>query len=182
MPAVIISSEKCELRGVDNDQLQGQISEYIFAPIGVYRIHYPSNISCNISWKLGKIQFSFSQVMRLDWPVARERRYLTDFKKKIFRNGHYIFREANKKKIFLGDLFWKLYLTRFNRECARDVIKNNKGFIQSRHKRNWIYICLLFSSSMASLVWKPARFEFQSYSGSWNKAKIAIVEKYSRNF
>lgn len=49
MPAVIISSEKCELRGVDNDQLQGQISEYIFAPNGVYRIHYPSNISFNIS-------------------------------------------------------------------------------------------------------------------------------------
>lgn len=56
-------------------------------------------------WKsLDILQFSFSQVMRLDWPVARERRYLTDFKKKIFRNGHYIFREANRKKIFLGEL------------------------------------------------------------------------------
>lgn len=57
MPAVIICSENCELRGVDNNQLQGQISEYIFAPNGVYRIQYPSNISCNTRelLKIGKI-------------------------------------------------------------------------------------------------------------------------------
>ena len=37
--------EKCELRGTDN--VQGQISEHIFAPNGDYRVYYPSNLLCN---------------------------------------------------------------------------------------------------------------------------------------
>ena len=34
--------ENCELRETEN--VQGQISEYIFAPIGGYCLYYPSNI------------------------------------------------------------------------------------------------------------------------------------------
>ena len=34
--------ENCELRGADN--VQGQISEHIFAPNGGYCVYYPSNI------------------------------------------------------------------------------------------------------------------------------------------
>ena len=37
--------EKCELRGTDN--VQGQISEHIFAPNGDYRVYYPSNLLRN---------------------------------------------------------------------------------------------------------------------------------------
>ena len=36
-------------------------------------------------------------------------------------------------------------------------------FILIRHKRRYIFICLQFYSSIACLVWKPERFEFQSY-------------------
>ena len=35
-------SENCELRGTDN--VQGQISEHIFAPNGGYCLYYPSNL------------------------------------------------------------------------------------------------------------------------------------------
>ena len=34
--------ENCELRGTDN--VQGQISEHIFAPNGDYCLYYPSNL------------------------------------------------------------------------------------------------------------------------------------------
>ena len=37
--------EKCELRGTDN--VQGQISQHIFAPNGGYRVYYPSNLLRN---------------------------------------------------------------------------------------------------------------------------------------
>ena len=37
--------ENCELRGTDN--VQGQISEHIFAPNGVYCVYYPSNLFRN---------------------------------------------------------------------------------------------------------------------------------------
>ena len=37
--------ENCELRGTDN--VQGQISEHIFAPNGDYRVNYPSNLLRN---------------------------------------------------------------------------------------------------------------------------------------
>ena len=37
--------EKCELRGTD--QVQGQISEYLFSPNGGYCLYYPSNILRN---------------------------------------------------------------------------------------------------------------------------------------
>ena len=38
--------ENCELRGTDN--VQGQISEHIFAPIGDYCLYYPSNLFRNV--------------------------------------------------------------------------------------------------------------------------------------
>ena len=37
--------ENCELRGTDN--VQGQISEHIFAPNGDYCLYYPSNLFRN---------------------------------------------------------------------------------------------------------------------------------------
>ena len=37
--------ENCELRGTDN--VQGQISEHIFAPDGGYCLYYPSNLLRN---------------------------------------------------------------------------------------------------------------------------------------
>ena len=37
--------ENCELRGTDN--VQGQISEHIFAPNGDYCLYYPSNLFGN---------------------------------------------------------------------------------------------------------------------------------------
>ena len=37
--------ENCKLRGTDN--VQGQISEHIFAPNGDYRVYYPSNLLRN---------------------------------------------------------------------------------------------------------------------------------------
>ena len=37
--------ENCELRGTDN--VQGQISEHIFAPTGDYCLYYPSNLFRN---------------------------------------------------------------------------------------------------------------------------------------
>ena len=37
--------ENCELRGTDD--VQGQISEHIFAPDGGYRVYYPSNLLRN---------------------------------------------------------------------------------------------------------------------------------------
>ena len=37
--------ENCELRGTDN--VQGQISEHIFAPNGGYRVYYPPNLFRN---------------------------------------------------------------------------------------------------------------------------------------
>ena len=37
--------ENCQLRGTDN--VQGQVSEHIFAPNGDYRVYYPSNLLRN---------------------------------------------------------------------------------------------------------------------------------------
>ena len=47
--------ENCELRGTDN--VQGQTSEYIFAPNGGFRVYYPfkSFTQCAQFWKLGDI-------------------------------------------------------------------------------------------------------------------------------
>ena len=43
--------ENCELRGTDN--VQGQISEHIFAPNGGYCVYYPSNLFSNArTWVL----------------------------------------------------------------------------------------------------------------------------------
>ena len=70
----------CELRGTDN--VQGQISEHIFAPNGDYCLYYPSNLLSNArSLKIGvysRISPSFSwgifrHVMCLDQSRASER-------------------------------------------------------------------------------------------------------------
>ena len=46
--------ENCELRGTDN--VQGQISEHIFAPNGDYCLYYPSNLFRNVrsfeNWRI----------------------------------------------------------------------------------------------------------------------------------
>ena len=83
-------------------------------------------------------------------------------------------------------LYTRLTSVEIYRVCAPDVIKSKiqnkratKGFILIRHKRYQIYACLQLSSSIASFVWKPAHFEFQSYGGAWHNTKIAFVEKYT---
>ena len=101
----------------------------------------------------------------------------------------------NKVNYFLT-YDWSLLYTLFEytllqqydyRVCARDVIKFAnpktkeplKVFILIRNKRYQIYSCLQLSSAIASFVWKPAHFEFRSYGGAWQNAKIALVEKYA---
>ena len=63
------------LLGTDN--LQGKISEHIFAPNGGYCVYYPSNIFfCKRSfenWGLYRSRDAFR-------PIARERKYLMDYK------------------------------------------------------------------------------------------------------
>ena len=64
--------ENCEVRGTDN--VQGQISEHIFAPNGGYCLYYPSNLFRNArkiqSWGIfSDIPLScgiFGHVTRLD--------------------------------------------------------------------------------------------------------------------
>ena len=59
--------ENCELRGTDN--VQGQISEYIFAPNGGYCLYYPSNLFRNAR--------DFQ-----NWGIFSEQKDLMDFKLK----------------------------------------------------------------------------------------------------
>ena len=65
--------ENCELRGTDN--VQGQISEHIFAPNGDYRVYYPPNLLRNARsfehWGI------FGHVTWLD--QSRERKDLIDY-------------------------------------------------------------------------------------------------------
>ena len=60
--------ESCELRGTDN--VQGQISKYIFAPNEGYCLCYPSNLLCNTrsfeNWGI------FAHVTHLDQSRASE--------------------------------------------------------------------------------------------------------------
>ena len=65
----------CELRGTDN--VQGQISEHIFAPNGGYCLYYPSNLyATRAVLKIGEYpSFSwriFAHVTRLDQSRASE--------------------------------------------------------------------------------------------------------------
>ena len=57
--------ENCELRGADN--VQGQISEHIFAPNGDYCLYYPSNLFRFENWEI------FGHVTRLDQSRASEK-------------------------------------------------------------------------------------------------------------
>ena len=68
--------ENCELRGTDN--VQGQISEYIFAPNGGYCLYYPSNLFRNArnfqNWGIFQLwNIRSRDALR---PIARERKYL----------------------------------------------------------------------------------------------------------
>ena len=55
----------------------------------------------------------------------------------------------------------KLGIGLFIHELLREPL-----IILMRHKRRYIYICLQFYSSIASFVWKPEHFDFQSYGGA----------------
>ena len=61
--------ENCELRGTNN--VQGQISQHIFAPNGRYCLYYPSNLFRNaLSFENWRI---FGHVTRLDQSRASEK-------------------------------------------------------------------------------------------------------------
>ena len=59
---------------------------------------------------------------------------------------------------------------------------NLKFFTLIRHKRCATFICEQFFSSIASLVWEQAHFEFHSYDSAWHKVTIAIKKNLSRDF
>ena len=78
--------ENCELQGTD--YVQGQISEHIFAPNGGYCLYYPSNLLRNArsfeNWGISSDipQFQLGNIRPRDAfrPIARERKYLMDYK------------------------------------------------------------------------------------------------------
>ena len=105
--------ENCELRRTDN--IQGQISDHIFAPNGGYCLYYPSNLFRNAcgfeNWgifsnipqlKLGNIQSR--DVFR---PITREQKYLMDYKA-----SHDDRLDQSEYPILIftsGTCLWKLY-------------------------------------------------------------------------
>ena len=78
--------ENCELRGTDN--VQGQISEHIFAPNGDYCLYYPSNLFRNApsfeNWEIFSDipQFLLWNIRSRDAfrPIARKQKDLMDYK------------------------------------------------------------------------------------------------------
>ena len=85
LSADIICSEFCELRGTDN--VQGQISEHIFAPNGGYCVYYPLNLLRNAhsfeNWGIFSdiSQFWLGDIESCDVlrPIALERNDLMDY-------------------------------------------------------------------------------------------------------
>ena len=79
--------ENCKLRGTDN--VQGQISEHIFAPNGGYCLYYPSNLFRNArsfeNWGIFSdiLQFQLGNVGSRDAlrPVVHEEKNLMDYKR-----------------------------------------------------------------------------------------------------
>ena len=77
--------ENCELRGTDN--VQGQISEHIFAPNGDYCLYYPSNLFRNArsfeNWGIFSDipQFWLGNIRSRDAfrPIARKLKDLMDY-------------------------------------------------------------------------------------------------------
>ena len=59
------STEYCELRGTDN--VQGQMSEQIFAPNGGYCVYHPSNLFRNVSsfenWGICKLGYLSADIV-----------------------------------------------------------------------------------------------------------------------
>ena len=83
--------ESCELRGTDN--VQGQISEHIFAPNGGYCLYYPSNI-----FKQGRsILETFSENYLTSKQLCRHSKYFLSIK--MFSSGEY----------HLGNITWGIY-------------------------------------------------------------------------
>ena len=80
------SRKNCELRGTDN--VQGQISEHIFAPNGDYCLYYPSNLFRNArsfeNWGIFSDipQFHLGNIRPRDAfrPIARKQKDLMDYK------------------------------------------------------------------------------------------------------
>ena len=78
--------ENCELRGTDN--VQGQLFEHILAPNAGYCVYYPSNLFRNAhsfeNWRIFSDipQFQLGNIRSRDLlrPIARERKYLMDYK------------------------------------------------------------------------------------------------------
>ena len=76
--------ENCELRGTDN--VQGQISEHIFAPNDDYCLYYPSNLFRNArsfeNWGIfSDSQFYLGNIRPRDAfrPIARKQKDLMDY-------------------------------------------------------------------------------------------------------
>ena len=77
--------EKCKLRGTDN--VQGKISEHIFAPSGGYCLYYPSNLFRDArnfqNWGifLDIPQFQLGNIRSRDTlrPIAEERKDFMDY-------------------------------------------------------------------------------------------------------
>ena len=77
--------ENCELWGTDN--VQGQISEHIFAPNEGYCLYYPSNLFRNVrnfqNWGIFSDvpQFQLGNIRSRDAlrPIARERKDVMDY-------------------------------------------------------------------------------------------------------
>ena len=66
--------ENCELRGTGN--VQGQISEHIFAPNGGYCLYYPSNLfgkACS-NWGIFLKQLFHERALDMRWSIANEAR------------------------------------------------------------------------------------------------------------
>ena len=91
-------SENCSLLGTDN--VRGQISEHIFAPNGGYCLYYPSNLLRNTrsfeNWGISSDipQFQLGNIRPRDAfrPIARERKYLMDYKSCYHYHYHYRYR------------------------------------------------------------------------------------------
>ena len=89
--------------------------------------------------------------------------------------------EPGHKPCFMFTQRCSCSIDRFHVTSPLSKIQNKRAtkvFILMRYRRQYIYICLQFYSSIACFVWKLEHFEFQSYGGAWHKATIAFVEKY----
>jgi len=98
---------KIELRGTVN--VQGQISEHVFAQNGGYCVYHPSNLFRNTrsfeNWGIFSDipQFLQGNIRSRDVfrPIARERKYFMDYKTEYTRKAHW--GETRK----LSEVIWR---------------------------------------------------------------------------